>query len=58
MGAAGDTILDQSIRESVDRSTPALRESLVLSGPIADGSLMVVGAHYELETGVVTFATA
>jgi carbonic anhydrase len=54
-GASGDDLLDQSVRGSVQITAGVLRNSAVLSGLIADGKLKVVGAHYELATGEVTF---
>jgi carbonic anhydrase len=53
---ADDDILGRAIRANISASASRLRTgSPVLEGLIAEGSLVVVGAEYSLETGVVDF---
>ncbi len=55
-GCTGDQLLDQSIRTNVHRSIADLRSrSESLQRLEREEGLMVVGAHYEIETGRVEF---
>jgi len=51
-----DTLVDRAVRSNVRASADHLRHgSEVLERAIANDGLMVVGAEYSLETGIVDF---
>jgi carbonic anhydrase len=51
-----DALVEQAVRANIRASADHLRHgSQVLEHLIRDGRLMVVGAEYSLETGVVEF---
>jgi carbonic anhydrase len=51
-----DTLVDRAVRANVRASVDHLRHgSEVLERAIANDGLMVVGAEYSLETGIVDF---
>jgi len=50
-----EDLVEASVHESVNISVAALQSSPVLSGLIAQGRLMVVGARYDLDTCRVDF---
>jgi carbonic anhydrase len=55
-GAAPETLVSQAVRANVRASADHLRHgSALLEGLIARNGLLVVGAEYSLETGVVDF---
>lgn len=62
--AAGNTrdraqLIDHAVRANVRASVDKLcRESTLLASRVADGRLQVVGAEYQLETGMVEFFDA
>ena len=50
------TLLDEAVRANVRLSTEQLRHgSSVIEGKVSSGHLLIVGAEYSLETGVVDF---
>ncbi len=55
--AAGDNILDACIAANVRRVVAGLRNSTdpIFAAPLAAGTLRVVGARYDLDTGSVDF---
>lgn len=55
-GADRDTVLSRGVRANVENSVRALRaESEILAGFAETDGLLIVGAEYSLETGVVDF---
>src|SRR5262249_60753154 len=55
-GAAPDSLVSQAVRANVRASVNHLRHgSALLEGLIESSGLLVVGAEYSLETGVVDF---
>lgn len=54
--ANADALMPQAIRANVHSAVDQLREgSVILNDIVAAGQLMIVGAEYSLETGVVEF---
>ncbi len=55
--SAGEDLLDRAIHLNVSRVASALRQTKdpLLATPLADKSLRVVGAYYDLDTGAVDF---
>ena len=52
-------LLDNAVRENVRRVVARLKTSdALLSGPMAEGRLKIVGARYDLDTGEVDFSVA
>ena len=52
----GDSLAGAAVRRNVSHSVEAIcNSSEILSNLIADGKLLVVGAEYSLETGIVDF---
>ncbi|MBC7578390.1 MAG: carbonic anhydrase [Tardiphaga sp.] len=53
----GENLLDACVAANVRRVVAGLRQSSdpIMSGPIADGRIKVVGARYDLDTGEVDF---
>lgn len=54
-GVSGDAVVDAAARDVVRRSVAELRGSPVLAQRFASGTLQVVGAFYDLDTGKVEF---
>lgn len=56
-GSAGGDLVDRAIRMNVKHVTDGLRKSTdpLLATPIAAGTVKVVGAYYDLDTGRVDF---
>jgi len=55
-GMAGDQLVRKAVRANIRTSTDHLRHgSQILEQLIQDEGLLVVGAEYSLETGVVDF---
>jgi carbonic anhydrase len=53
---AAEAIVEQAVRDNVRRSVDMLQSgSTLLEQLIRDDGLLVVGAEYSLETGVVDF---
>ena len=53
----GDDLLDACVAANVRRVVAGLRQSSdpIMSGPIAEGRVKIVGARYDLDTGNVDF---
>lgn len=52
-------LLDNAVRENVRRIVEELRTTdTLLATPLAEGRLKVIGARYDLDTGVVDFSVA
>ncbi len=52
--AAGGDVVDAAIRANIEMSVAALRTSQPILAPlVTDGRLQIVGAHYDLTTGLV-----
>lgn len=54
-GVTGDAVVNAAAREVVRRGTAALTSSPVLKERLAAGTLKIVGAFYDLDTGKVEF---
>jgi len=54
-GAAGDDLVEASVRENVRRTVEGLRASAPLAALQAAGRLRIVGAEYSLDLGEVDF---
>lgn len=51
----GEELLDQAVRANIEKAVARLRKSPVLSELEKSGRLVIVGAHYTLETGIADF---
>ncbi len=54
-GVTGDAVVNAAAREVIRRGTAALQASPVLKERITSGTLRIVGAFYDLDTGKVEF---
>jgi carbonic anhydrase len=55
-GCAEENLLDAAVRANVERIVARLKTSEpILMDPLRDGTLRIVGAHYDLEQGHVEF---
>ena len=54
-GVTGDAVINAAAREVVRRGAAALQASPVLKERITAGTLKIVGAFYDLDTGKVEF---
>lgn len=54
-GITGDAVINAAAREVVRRGVSDMRDSPVLTGRLAGGTLKIVGAFYDLDSGKVEF---
>lgn len=55
-GLDGAALVDAVVREQTRQTVAALRADELLAPRVADGTLLVAGGYYSLDTGAVTFS--